>query len=623
MKRFLTAAALLLTILSGSAVGEVQTPTAKQYDKLAAMKHPRLIATDWVFNEHKKAVAKGLNPAMVTLHQQRLELAAQYAASTEHLVYEKDGSGRRILSISRHALEEIFALAYAYRFKPSKAYVKRVESILADVCAFPDWNTSHFLDTAEMTAAVSIAYDWMYSALSKQTRAMVESKVLEYAIGDEVVKTYLKKENNWNQVCNGGIICGAVAFADVYPEVARRRIDESIKSNAWRMDVMYEPDGIYPEGPGYWSYGTTYQILLLTVLETAFGTDFGLSNHPGFLSTGRYQVYSESGVGKHFNFADNAEAAGMRPELWYFAVKNSDTSIAYYEYQRTCSKEALGDRKGDHLTPMYIILAGKCDTRNITPPASGLFYGQGDTPVAFMRNGWGKDNSYLAIKAGMGGEHHGHLDVGTFVYDAWGCRWAAEVPIPAYSVSEKAFKRYKASLWANTPESWRWKISSYNNFFHNTLTVNGKLHNPQGKATLNSTWQAPGLKSAEVDITAALAPDLASAVRTASLLDDGNVEIKDVVKAAKTPAFVRWTLVTPAEAEVREDGILLKQNGVAVLLKAEGAEVSYHTWPSKPDPATSPVADFDPGTDNTICGFNFIVPSKEEITIRTTMTRVE
>ena len=89
------------------------------------------------------------------------------------------------------------------------------------------------------------------------------------------------------------------------------------------------------------------------------------------------------------------------------------------------------------------------------------------------------------------------------------------------------------------------------------------------------------------------------------------------------PAMVRWTLLTPARAEVREDGIHLFQGDVEMVLKAEGAEVRYNIWDSKPDPAESPVAEFDPGVEQTVCGFTTVIPRRMDIEIRTTLSRVQ
>ena len=44
--------------------------------------------------------------------------------------------------------------------------------------------------------------------------------------------------------------------------------------------VGYGPDGGYPEGFGYWGYGTSFQVMLIAALESAFGTDNGGSPKP-------------------------------------------------------------------------------------------------------------------------------------------------------------------------------------------------------------------------------------------------------------------------------------------------------------------------------------------------------
>ena len=45
----------------------------------------------------------------------------------------------------------------------------------------------------------------------------------------------------------------------------------------------YAPDGAYPEGIVYWDYGTSFNALFISAIEKIFGTDYGLSELPGFL----------------------------------------------------------------------------------------------------------------------------------------------------------------------------------------------------------------------------------------------------------------------------------------------------------------------------------------------------
>lgn len=99
----------------------------------------------------------------------------------EHLEYALDVSGRRLLRISREAIVRITSCAYAYRLTGQKRYLDKAEEELNAVCAFKDWNESHFLDVGEMALAVSVGYDWLYDALSSATKTAVEKALKEKA----------------------------------------------------------------------------------------------------------------------------------------------------------------------------------------------------------------------------------------------------------------------------------------------------------------------------------------------------------------------------------------------------------------------------------------------------------
>ena len=45
--------------------------------------------------------------------------------------------------------------------------------------AFEDWHPPHFLDTAEMTNAVAIGYDWLYDVLTPEQRATLKTAIIE------------------------------------------------------------------------------------------------------------------------------------------------------------------------------------------------------------------------------------------------------------------------------------------------------------------------------------------------------------------------------------------------------------------------------------------------------------
>ena len=50
------------------------------------------------------------------------------------------------------------------------------------MAAFPDFNPRHFLDTAEMTHALAIAYDWLYDQWSESQRATIRKAIVELGL---------------------------------------------------------------------------------------------------------------------------------------------------------------------------------------------------------------------------------------------------------------------------------------------------------------------------------------------------------------------------------------------------------------------------------------------------------
>ena len=95
----------------------------------------------------------------------------------------------------------------------------------------------------------------------------------------------------------------------------------------------YAPDGAYPEGIGYWDYGTSFNAMFLSAIEKAFGTDYGLSELPGFLKTGEYILHAVTPNLKNFAYSDNGGTAFLAPTMFWFYDKTKDASILYNQVQ--------------------------------------------------------------------------------------------------------------------------------------------------------------------------------------------------------------------------------------------------------------------------------------------------
>src|SRR5687767_3369247 len=274
--------------------------------------HPRLFASNEDFATLRTQVKN--HPRLKTNW-------AKFVAEGEKILTQEPSKyeipdGKRLLATSRRVLDRTGRLALIYRVEGGQKWVDRAWAELNAAAQFKDWNPSHFLDTAEMTTAFAIGYDWLYDAWTPQQRSIIKEAMLKHGlkVAQEAYRTgkngwWVKSEHNWNQVVHGGIGVGALALADEEPALCGELLQNAIKYLPLAMK-HFGPDGAWNEGPGYWDYATKYNVFILAALDSALGTDYGLSGIPGFPETGEFPPYFSGPVGKTFNYADAGDKAG-------------------------------------------------------------------------------------------------------------------------------------------------------------------------------------------------------------------------------------------------------------------------------------------------------------------------
>ncbi len=586
------------------------TPVAEpDYSRLTASNHPRIVYTQADFDAMKAKLENGSNAPLTTVFNQ-MESNCKSFLTAADLTYTL--SGKRLLSVSRSAMKRITFLAMAYKLTGKDEYLTKAEHDIQTVCNFKDWNAKqHWLDVGEMACGVALGYDWLYNELSAETKALVEKKLVDYCFTPAENKVwnlnFYDSDGNWNQVCNCGIILSALAIYEKDVDHCKAMIKKSIESNKTAVAAMYYPDGNYPEGYSYWNYGTEFQSIINIAMETATGSDAGLSSIQGFSKTGKYMVFMECPTGMVFNYSDCAPSSAVCPALWYFAWKFKDPSLLLFEQKRTGSYTGADDGR---VMPVLLYCISKVDAGEITAPSEQIFRGEGKTPVVAIHTNWAMDatDKYLGIKAGKGNTSHSHLDAGSFVYDAFGVRWSADLGLQSYGTLEPYI-----DLWNMNDGSERWGSFRYNNLNHSTLSVNGGYHKVGGEGVFKGLVNGDGKLGATVDITAPLGAAVKSAVRTIYMEGD-NLYVKDVVTAAGSPATIRWTMVTRAVPTIEYGGITLKSaTGKYLYLtttSSTGTKVSLKTW------STQSANSYDAAnTGYYECGYEMTVPEGETASI--------
>jgi hypothetical protein len=523
--------------------------------------HPRLLLReeDWPVLR-RKVETDGPSAAIYRTLQHRAGIIL-----TEPPV-ERDLTGRRLLMIARQALERISVLSMVAGISGDLRYGARAIAELLAISRFADWNPSHFLDTAEMCLAVSIGFDWLHHQLSPEEREEIATALLEKGIApslDPAVRSnwWLTTDENWAQVCHGGLSAAAIVVADRDPALAELVLARAIAALP-AVAASYAPDGAYPEGPMYWSYGTSYHVVLAAALQSLTGSAQGLDAFPGFAESAGYINAMTAPSGAYFNYADCAARRRIQPQLFWMADRYDRPE--WLAYDLAALERELEEYRVNppdqywYYDMVALALLWHQPTAAQAPATAQFWSGGGKMPVATYR--WGPD-FFLGVKGGSVGQSHSHMDVGSFVFEAAGERWAVDTGMQDYASLEAA----GVDLWnEQQQDSQRWSVFRIGPESHNILRV-GDLpqllfkHAPLTASTINCS----------IGLSTLYGPPVISAERHFDLHADG-FSIEDSWTAdAVVPATSQW--LTFAEVDHDDRSVLLRQNAKRLRLEVDAS----------------------------------------------------
>jgi hypothetical protein len=509
--------------------------------------------------------------------------------------------GKRLLSQARECLLRVCYLSYAWRMTNDDKYFKRAEKEMLAAASFTDWNPDHFLDVSEFTMALSIGYDWLYKKLPENSRLLIREAIIEKGLKPSLISRYndwLSRSNNWNQVCNAGMAYGALAVYESDPDLSKQIIERAIRTVTLPMGE-YNPDGAYNEGYGYWGYGTTFNVMFLSAMEKAFKTDFGLLENKGFFKTAGYMNNMLGTSGQPFNYSDCTSGIEIHPAMFWFAKILNDNSLLWNEI-----KFAESEIKSRYkFLPVLLIWGSGMKLNNIPEPKVKMWVGRGKNPVALMRTSWvDPDAVFVGIKGGTCQAGHSHMDAGSFVMDADGVRWAMDFGPQGYNSLESK----GVDLWNSKQNSQRWQVFRYNNFVHNTLTVNNEFQLVNGYAPLVSSSASDNFMNAIFDLSEIYKGQLAQVNRGIAIVDRQYVVVRDEMVASREDALVRWTFLTSADVKLRDSQTaeLTKDNKRLILKVRYPGQAVLKTWTT----ASSNSYD-EPNPGTSLVGFEIKVPA--------------
>jgi hypothetical protein len=233
---------------------------------------------------------------------------------------------------------------------------------------------------------------------------------------------------------------------------------------------------------------------------------------------------------------------------------------------------------------LSLLWLAKSDREPVDLPRSAWF--PGEVPVASRRSSWDDPDAwYFATKGGNNQVNHGHLDLGSFVLEGRGVRWALDLGIEDYNLP---------NIFDRQPGSMRWSYFRISSRSHNVPQFGDDLQNALGRASLavqekDDTW------AVEVELSDAYGEHVESCIRNFVTGSGENflpLTIQDRF-CLRDPGRYAWQMLTEAAVSLADaQTAVLQCRGQTITLFFE-ASLPFHMEVAPATPPTDAEAQND------------------------------
>jgi hypothetical protein len=260
-----------------------------------------------------------------------------------------------------------------------------------------------------------------------------------------------------------------------------------------------------------------------------------------------------------------------------------------------------------------MLWSGGISIDNISAPTETMWLGNGKNPVAMMRTSWTDPNAiYVATKGGSVSINHAHMDIGSFVMESDGVRWAMDFGMQDYeSLESKGIK-----LFGRTQDAERWTVFRLTNLVHNTLAIDSQHQLVTGNAPIIASSRNPDFMHTIIDLSEIYKGQVAASKRGIAVVDKKQVLIRDEIETLNKETTIRWTMLTPADVRIINDhqALLTKDGKTLTLDVGKLPNLKMKTW------STDPPKSYDaPNPGTILTGFEVTVPANTKIALNVSL----
>ena len=355
----------------------------------------------------------------------KMPFTPQNLVEPKHPRYSTDGKAAHYVSqISQGAL----TCAFLYQITGDTAYANRGIEFAIALSDLPEWiNGAHRFDiiyprvwpwnvpddqvvfsfditAARKTRILSIAYDWLYPALTKYQRDKIRNGLLEKAI-TRVRGNYdffwwsNAYRCNWAAVCYSGLGVTALALLKDNPQLM-----DVVAECYNRINLVFDQigvDGGWQEGRGYYAFMLEHSVFFMDALKRLSNGKYNLFNHEKI----KDHPFDFGLYGLTASFEDSGgEPIGQSYLVNKFTTETGDNTCAWY------SEKFINQGYN-----VFDLIWPKSDIKAVEPEQKSKLFKSIDWAV--MRSDFLDPSTVtIACKAGFNNDpHHGHLDIGHFI----------------------------------------------------------------------------------------------------------------------------------------------------------------------------------------------------------------
>lgn len=550
--------------------------------------HPRVLASADDFARIKNMVQT--DDRAKEIYDNAMKKAEEYCAEDFPLIDYVFNSSYDQIDNARSFLDRMTMLGFAYQMTGDMKYPQRAWEEFCAINEFPDFNPQHILDLGEYSMASAIGYDWMYDAFTAEQRDFIAKLIYEKSIsvysdafygrysytgnGGVLEWANFKYLSNFSAVINGGGFNAAIAVAELYPDVAFDVMQNTYRSIEYLIYGL-APSGGWIEGVNYWEYAMKYLKNMLRTSDIVFGDYFNILDAYGVNGTLDWAMSNFSLLGRN-NYHDDNPTSTYTSEhfTWLSKVFDRPDMMALRTY---AAKNGLGTVGSVYELLDYDPQVPESDITDlpklVTTPG---------VEVASMRESYtDKNGLYIGTHFGAVTAFHSHNDVGTFVFDILGERWAHDLGIQSYSLTNvQDYEKYRKRAEG-----------------HNVLVIN-----PGESFEQLADGFAPIVKSQSKERGGYIVADISSIYADISegklgyyIGDDyRSLTVRNEITLTKDDNTIYWFMHTKADTyiDTEKNEAILSQNGKSIILQFETnaaqSELSVMeavSLPTSPNPA--------------------------------------